>query len=97
MDNGAKNKYFSIDVIRDKDSNVYVGTSEDIPGLTLETGTLGELFEAAMEVVPQLLEYNLNISRDNLMNVTINVHLSGSQPQPSDRCRYIFEQEAAIA
>ena len=99
MANKSKNKNFSINIIHDNECDVYVGTSENIPGLILETSTLGELLDAAREVVPQLLEYNLKISRDNTEEVTINMYLLRSQPPPqvSDHCRYTFEQEAAIA
>ena len=44
-----------IDVIRDNDVGVYVGTSEDLPGLVLEADTLDELMREAHDMIPSLL------------------------------------------
>ena len=97
MNNGTKNKNFNISIKYDNECNVYVGTSEDIPGLVIETSTLGKVIDVATEIVPQLLEQNLKITRDNTSEVTINMRLLASPSQAKDRCRYTLEQEAAIA
>ena len=95
---------FSIDVIRCEESRVFVGTSDDIPGLTLEADTLGNLFDAAMEVVPQLIERNLGVPRDAVVRVTVRVH-SSERPATTksagrarksavvSRPRFVFEEE----
>ena len=62
---------FTIDVTHCEDTGVYIGTSDDIPGLTLETGTIAELLEVAMDIVPHLLSNNLNVPKGS--QVTINV------------------------
>ena len=54
---------------------MYVGTSNDIPGLTLETGTIAELLEVAMDIVPHLLCNNLNISGKSQI-IKVNVRSS---------------------
>lgn len=62
---------FTIDVTHREDTGVYIGTSDDIPGLTLENGTIAELLEVAMDIVPHLLSNNLNIPKGS--QVTVNV------------------------
>ena len=95
---------YSIDVIRCEESRVFVGTSDDIPGLTLEADTLGNLFDAAMEVVPQLIERNLGVPRDAMVRVTVRVHSlersatarSAGRARKSaavSRPRFVFEEE----
>lgn len=96
---------YSIDVIPCEESGVLVGTSEDIPGLTLEADTLGNLFDAAMEVVPQLLEHNLMVPTDAEVHVTVRVHhllksvatakRSGRTRKPAvvPRPHFVFEEQ----
>ena len=67
---------YSVDVFRCTESDVLVATSEDIPGLTLEADTLGGMLEAVMEMVPQLLERNLNVPRDAEVQVTVRLQQS---------------------
>ena len=64
---------FSIDVIFDEEVEVFVGTSEDIPGLTIEENSIHEFLETAMDIVPYLLAENLNITsdKDGAVNVDI--------------------------
>lgn len=45
-----------IDVVRDSEAGVYVGTSDDLPGLVLEADTLDELLREAHEMIPSLLD-----------------------------------------
>ncbi|MCY3689332.1 MAG: DUF1902 domain-containing protein [Gammaproteobacteria bacterium] len=73
---------FAIDVNYYADTGVYVGTSDDIPGLTLETETIAELLEVAMDIVPHLLSNNLNIPKGS--QVKINVVLPPEQSEGSD-------------
>ena len=96
---------YNIDVILCEESGVLVGTSEDIPGLTLEADTLGNLFDAAMDVVPQLLERNLGVPTDAEVQVTMRCHQpatvvteqrSGRTRKPPvnlPRPRFVFEED----
>ena len=70
---------FAIDVSYDDDTGVFVGTSDDIPGLTLETETIAELLEVAMDIVPELLSGNLNIPKGSRVDVVLP-----SQQQPPE-------------
>ena len=40
---------------------MFAGTSEDILGLTLEAASLGDLVDAAMDIVPELLAANADV------------------------------------
>ena len=42
----------------DNDANVWTATSDDIPGLVLESGSLDALMERARHAVPELLTLN---------------------------------------
>ena len=64
---------FTISIMRCPQTRVYIGISEDIPGLTLESDTFGKLLEAVMEVVPDLLMHNLGLPEDELDNVTVKL------------------------
>ena len=77
---------FSVDVLRCGETDVFVATSEDIPGLTLEADTLGGMLEAVMEMVPQLLEQNLDVPRDAEVQVTVRLQQL-EQPAPQQRRR----------
>lgn len=45
----------------DEEANVWVATSEDIPGLVTEAATLDELLERILAVAPELLEDNSHL------------------------------------
>ena len=64
---------YSVDVFRCGETDVFVATSEDIPGLTLEADTLGGMLEAVMEMVPELLERNLDVPSDAEVQVTVRL------------------------
>ena len=51
-----------INLIWDKDAAVWIATSEDIPGLVLESESLDDLIEKVREAVPELLMMNHNPS-----------------------------------
>jgi len=42
----------------DNEANVWTATSDDIPGLVLESGSLDALMERTRYAVPELLELN---------------------------------------
>jgi len=52
---------YTIKVFYDGSCGVFVGTSNDIPGLTIEAETRQEFIESAMKIVPILLLDNLKI------------------------------------
>ena len=64
---------FAIDVLWDEEAKVFVGTSKDIPGLTLEADRLGELLDAAFDTVPSLIEQNLSLPEGAEVLVTFRV------------------------
>ncbi len=66
---------FSIDVIFDSDVKVFVGTSEDIPGLTIEENSIHEFLETAMDLVPYLLAKNLKITDNKDGDVSVSITL----------------------
>ena len=81
---------YSVDVFHCGETDVFVATSEDIPGLTLEADTLGGMLEAVMEMVPQLLEQNLDVPRDADVQVTVRLQQAGQpagQPGHHQRSR----------
>lgn len=45
----------AVDVIRDEEAGVFVGTSSDVPGLVVEAATLEELLSEAQALIPVLL------------------------------------------
>ena len=49
---------YRIDMIWDEDAAVWVATSEDVPGLVLESGSFDALLERVRNAVPELLELN---------------------------------------
>ena len=89
---------FLIELIYDPECNVFVGISEDIPGLTLEADSIQKFVKEAVEVVPYLLEKNLNITEGE---VSVQI-VPGKIPAPkkdSNRLRasYTVSGEAVEA
>ena len=90
--------------LRCGETDVFVATSEDIPGLTLEADTLGSMLEAVMEMVPQLLERNLDVLCDADVQVTVRLQQAeqpaaqqGHRQRPQSRVgarapRYVVEE-----
>jgi len=54
---------YKINFLWDCDASVWVATSDDIPGLVLESGSYDALIERVRFAIPELLE--LNGLRDN--------------------------------
>lgn len=48
----------------DADASVWIATSEDVPGLALESGSLDALMERVRNAVPELLSLNGNAQTD---------------------------------
>ena len=49
-----------INVTWDSDAAVYIATSENVPGLVLESGSFDALIEKVRVAVPELLQLNNN-------------------------------------
>ena len=64
--------HYTVNVLWDDEAKVYVGTSDDITGLTLEAETPQGLFEAAFQQVPYLIQENLPPSAEDV-RVTFRV------------------------
>ncbi len=47
-----------INFIWDPDASVWIATSDDVPGLVLESGSFDALIERVRYAVPELLELN---------------------------------------
>ena len=55
---GGKNMDYIINFTWDSEANVWIATSNDIPGLVLESGSFDALLERTRFAVPELLELN---------------------------------------
>ena len=51
---------YTIKLEWDSEANVWIATSDDVPGLVLESGSLDALVERVKYAVPELLELKLN-------------------------------------
>ncbi|MDR0948196.1 MAG: DUF1902 domain-containing protein [Lachnospiraceae bacterium] len=49
---------YHVDFLWDSDASVWVATSEDVPGLVLESGSFDALVERVRFAIPELLELN---------------------------------------
>jgi hypothetical protein len=49
---------YIVDILWDHDVAVWVATSNDIPGLVMESGSLDALIERIRLAIPELLELN---------------------------------------
>lgn len=56
----------------DDEANVWVATSDDVPGLVVEAATTSELEQAVIELVPQLLA--LNSDKRTPKKIPIQLH-----------------------
>jgi hypothetical protein len=51
---------YKVNLIWDEEADVWVATSDDIPGLVLESGSLDALIERVRFTAPELLALNSN-------------------------------------
>jgi len=58
-----RSRVISVKAIWDEDAQVWVATSEDVPGLATEADTLEELTEKLKIMIPELLEANGEVVR----------------------------------
>ena len=87
---------FSINVIFDSEADVFVGRSENIPGLIIEENSIPEFIETAMELVPYLLEKNLNITDNDgeVVNVHIDLQTTPETKTKSRRVNPVYSLHA---
>lgn len=52
---------YTINLTWDNEANVWIATSNDIPGLVLESGSFDALLERTRFAIPELLELNSQI------------------------------------
>ena len=57
-DNMQDEKQYTVNFSWDKDSAVWIATSEDVEGLVLESGSFDALVERVRHAIPELLELN---------------------------------------
>ena len=55
---GDKAMSYRINIIWDDEAAVWIATSQDVPGLVLESGSFDALLERVRFAVPELLELN---------------------------------------
>lgn len=58
---------YKINVLWDDEAGVWVATSDDIPGLVLESGSFDALLERVRFAVPELLELNRDTQSEMLL------------------------------
>jgi predicted RNase H-like HicB family nuclease len=67
---------YIVTALWDDDAQVWVATSDDIPGLVTEATTLDALLARVVAVAPELLEDNAHLlDREHLPGDTIDVHI----------------------
>ena len=71
-------RIYTVDVVWCLEGGVYVGTSEDIPGLTLEAATKGEFLDALMQEAPRLIDHNIGLPEGEA--ALVKVRFPESQP-----------------
>ncbi len=75
-------KRYQISVMTCAESGVLVGTSPDIPGLTLEADSREQLLAAVSDVVPQLLTHNLELPENQLAECVVEVIFTNPSVEP---------------
>ena len=82
---------FDIEVVHYADDGVWVATSEDISGLTVEADTFSSFVEELIDVSTELLAHNHGLTEDEIGAAIIHVkelrHVSNSTQRQSARTR----------
>lgn len=64
-----------VDVIRDDEAGVFVGTSTDVRGLVIEAASLEELVAEAKDLIPAMVSMNHATSRSDVVDVRFRERL----------------------
>ncbi len=64
-------KQYSVKLFWDEEASVWIATSDDIPGLVLESGSADALMERVRFAAPEIMELN-NLDRESC---TLHFHL----------------------
>ena len=59
---------YTVNLIWDTDAGVWIATSEDIPGLVLESESYDSLLERTLQAAPELLSLNNADSKPATLN-----------------------------
>ena len=57
---------YKVNFLRDCEANVWVATSEDVPGLVLESESFDDLLQKVGDAIPELIQ--LNSDNDNVIS-----------------------------
>ncbi len=60
---------YAIDLVWDSEAAVWLATSDDVPGLALESGSLDALTERLRSAVPELLSLNGLDTKESSMHI----------------------------
>lgn len=63
---------YVINLLWDDETSVWIATSEDIPGLVLESGSFDALLERIRFAVPELLELNASKQSSYVLSFVSN-------------------------
>ncbi|MDF5715588.1 MAG: DUF1902 domain-containing protein [Rhizonema sp. NSF051] len=64
---------FKVQAFWDKDAEVWVATSEDVPGLATEASTIEVLTQKLREMIPELLELNSIVPSDYVGSISFEL------------------------
>jgi predicted RNase H-like HicB family nuclease len=62
-----------VDAFWDKDAEVWVATSENVPGLVTEASTIESLTQKLREIIPELLVLNQIVPYDYVDSITFDL------------------------
>ncbi|MGM9936767.1 MAG: DUF1902 domain-containing protein [Candidatus Ornithomonoglobus sp.] len=65
---------YTVNLTWDNEAGVWIATSEDIPGLVLESGSFDALLERIRFAVPELLDLNSGIQSPLMINFLSERH-----------------------
>ena len=76
---------------------VYIATSPDIPGLTLEAATIHEIMQEATSVIPHLLYHNCGMRPSHEIEVHFSQDSSASSNSVTPNPKWVLDQDIAAA
>ncbi|MBD2725189.1 DUF1902 domain-containing protein [Nostoc sp. FACHB-892] len=64
---------FKVEVFWDSDAEVWVATSDNVPGLVTEASTIEVLTQKLREIIPELIVINKIVPRDYVGSITFEL------------------------